>query len=81
MGGAIFENLVISDVYKTYLHLGDEPALYYWRTVAGAEVEKRLPEMEDALGIVTSLPSNESLRYLLFGQFEPDHMGKYTTSL
>ena len=39
MGGAIFENLVISDLYKTYLHRGEEAPLYYWRTVAGAEVD------------------------------------------
>ncbi len=39
MGGAIFENLVVSDLFKTYLHRGEEPPLYYWRTVAGAEVD------------------------------------------
>jgi hypothetical protein len=39
MGGAIFENLVIADLYKTYLHRGEEPPLYYWRTVAGSEVD------------------------------------------
>jgi predicted AAA+ superfamily ATPase len=39
MGGAIFENLVISDLYKTYLHRGENPAMYYWRTVAGSEVD------------------------------------------
>jgi predicted AAA+ superfamily ATPase len=39
MGGAIFENLVISDLFKTYLHRGEEPPLYYWRTVAGSEVD------------------------------------------
>ncbi len=39
MGGAIFENLVIADVYKTFLHRGEEPSLYYWRTVAGSEVD------------------------------------------
>jgi uncharacterized protein len=39
MGGAIFENLVIADLFKTYLHRGEEPALYYWRTAAGSEVD------------------------------------------
>lgn len=39
MGGAIFENLVVADLYKTFLHRGEEPRLYYWRTVAGAEVD------------------------------------------
>ena len=39
MGGAIFENLVIADLYKTYLNRGEEPPLYYWRTTAGSEVD------------------------------------------
>jgi len=39
MGGAIFENLVVSDLFKIYLHRGEEPSLYFWRTVAGAEVD------------------------------------------
>ncbi|HNT54204.1 MAG TPA: ATP-binding protein [Anaerolineaceae bacterium] len=39
MGGAIFENLVVSDLYKIYQHRGEEPSLYFWRTAAGAEVD------------------------------------------
>jgi uncharacterized protein len=39
MSGAIFENMVISDLFKIYMHRGEEPALYYWRTTAGAEVD------------------------------------------
>jgi predicted AAA+ superfamily ATPase len=35
----IFENLVIADLYKTYLNRGEEPPLYFWRTVAGSEVD------------------------------------------
>jgi len=34
MGGAIFENLVIAELYKTFLHRGEEPAMYFWRTTA-----------------------------------------------
>jgi predicted AAA+ superfamily ATPase len=39
MGGAIFENLVVAELFKIYLHRGEEPALYFWRTAAGAEVD------------------------------------------
>lgn len=39
MGGALLENLVVADLYKTYLHRGQEPAMYFWRTAAGAEVD------------------------------------------
>ena len=39
MGGAIFENLVVSDLYKNFIHRGEEPSMYFWRTAAGAEVD------------------------------------------
>jgi hypothetical protein len=39
MGGAIFENLVIAELFKIYIHRGEEPAMYYWRTAAGSEVD------------------------------------------
>lgn len=39
MGGAIFENLVVAELFKIYTHRGEEPALHYWRTAAGSEVD------------------------------------------
>ncbi len=39
MGGAIFENLVVAEIFKIYTHRGEEPALYFWRTAAGSEVD------------------------------------------
>ena len=39
MGGAIFENLVAAELYKTITHRGDEPLMYFWRTAAGSEVD------------------------------------------
>ena len=39
MGGAIFENWMIADLYKTFLHRGEEPVMYFWRTTAGSEVD------------------------------------------
>ena len=39
MGGAIFENLVVGDIYKTLVHRGEEPAMYFWRTAEGVEVD------------------------------------------
>jgi len=39
MGGAIFENLVVAELFKIYTHRGEEPALYFWRTAAGSEVD------------------------------------------
>jgi predicted AAA+ superfamily ATPase len=39
MGGAIFENLVAAELYKTLTHRGEEPSMYFWRTAAGSEVD------------------------------------------
>jgi len=39
MGGEIFENLVVADMLKIFLHRGEEPAMYYWRTSHGSEVD------------------------------------------
>lgn len=39
MGGAIFETAVIMEVFKTLVHRGQEPQLYFWRTASGQEVD------------------------------------------
>lgn len=39
MGGALLENWVVAELVKSSLHRGEEPALYFWRTAAGAEVD------------------------------------------
>lgn len=39
MAGAIFETAVVTEVWKTLLHRGEEPRIYFWRTSAGAEVD------------------------------------------
>jgi len=39
MGGALVENLVVAELFKTSLHRGEEPAMYFWRTAAGSEVD------------------------------------------
>ncbi len=39
MGGAIFETVVIGEVYRTLAHRGIEPRLYFWRTAMGTEVD------------------------------------------
>jgi predicted AAA+ superfamily ATPase len=48
MGGAIFENLVVVELLKIYTHRGEEPALYFWRTTAGSEVDMVI-ETQDKL--------------------------------
>lgn len=37
--GALFENLIISELIKVKYHLGGNPQLYYWRESNGTEVD------------------------------------------
>ena len=39
LGGAIFETAVLTEIVKTYLHRGEEPRIYFWRTSTGTEVD------------------------------------------
>ncbi len=39
MAGAIFETAVMAELVKGLLHRGEDPALYFWRTSRGAEVD------------------------------------------
>ena len=37
--GAIFETFIVSELYKNFLHRGEQPNLYFWRDAAGHEVD------------------------------------------
>jgi uncharacterized protein len=39
MGGALFETAVLMEIVKTYVHRGQEPPVYFWRTSTGSEVD------------------------------------------
>jgi uncharacterized protein len=39
MGGAIMETAVLSEIIKTFTHRGIDPQVYFWRTIAGTEVD------------------------------------------
>ena len=39
MGGAIMETAVLSEIVRTLTHRGIDPQVYFWRTMAGTEVD------------------------------------------
>lgn len=39
MGGPIFENAVVTEIYKRLAHRGDIPQMFFWRTSSGVEVD------------------------------------------
>jgi uncharacterized protein len=39
MGGAFFEGLIISEVWKIFLNLGKRPDIFFWRSHSGLEID------------------------------------------
>jgi len=37
--GALYENLIISEIIKTHYHSGENPSIYYWRESNGVEID------------------------------------------
>ena len=77
MGGAIFENLVVADLFKIAMHRGEEPSLYFWRTVAGAEVDVVVETQNAMIPLEIKLsetPRPEMARELI--GFQRDFKGK-----
>ena len=39
MAGALFENAVFAELFRSLIHRGEIPRIYFWRTSAGDEVD------------------------------------------
>ncbi|MFQ5630274.1 MAG: ATP-binding protein [bacterium] len=39
MGGALLENAVFAELYRAFVHRGEMPRIFFWRTGAGHEVD------------------------------------------
>jgi predicted AAA+ superfamily ATPase len=69
MKGAIFETFVVSELYKTFSHLGEMPPLYFWRDRTGHEVDlvidtgKKLIPVEIKAGETISNAFFNGLKY------------------
>jgi predicted AAA+ superfamily ATPase len=77
MGGAIFENLVVAELFKIFMHRGEEPALYYWRTAAGSEVDLVVETQEELVPLEVKLsetPRPEMAKEII--NFQKDFEGK-----
>ncbi len=37
--GAVFESFIVSELYKNFLHRGEQPSLYFWRDSTGHEID------------------------------------------
>jgi hypothetical protein len=64
MGGAIFEGLIISDVWKTFLNMGKDPSVFFWRSQSGLEVDLIIQAGGKLWPIEIKLTSSPSIRHL-----------------
>lgn len=67
LAGSLFETAVVDEVLKALLHQGIEPRMYYWRTLAGAEVDLVLEKGDELLPIevkASTTPKPETARHL-----------------
>jgi len=76
--GALFENLIISEIIKSQAHNGKRPSVYYWRESNGAEIDCII---EHERGEITALEikagqtyNQDYIRNLLL--FPEENMGK-----
>ena len=55
MGGAIMETAVLSEIVKTLTHQGIDPQVYFWKTLAGSEVDFVVETSAGLVGIEAKL--------------------------
>jgi len=79
MGGKIMETAVLSEIFKTLLHRGVEPRIYFWRTSTGSEVDIVVEADEKLVPIEVKLSSTPRPEMSLSIQaFQADLPGRST---
>ena len=61
----MFESAVLGELYRTLVHRGELPRLYFWRTAKGHEVDfiiEKGPELIPVEAKVTATPSARDAR-------------------
>lgn len=67
--GALFEAFVLAELYKNFVHRGEQPPLYFWRDVSGHEIDLLLDFGDQILPIdvtASQTLSGETFRALRF---------------
>lgn len=64
MGGALFEGLVIIEAVKAYTNAGRKPALWYWRSHDGLEVDLILQSKGKLVPIEIKLTTTPTSNHL-----------------
>ena len=64
MGGALFEGLLISEVWKAFFNHGKRPSAFFWRSQDGTEVDLIIQAQGKLIPIEIKLTSTPSVHHL-----------------
>jgi hypothetical protein len=64
MGGALFEGVIISEVWKAFLNCGKRPAAFFWRSQGGLEIDLIIQAKGKLWPIEIKLTSTPSLNHV-----------------
>lgn len=64
MGGALFEGVIISEVWKAFFNCGKRPAAFFWRSQGGLEVDLIIQAKGKLWPIEIKLTSTPSLNHV-----------------
>jgi len=63
MGGSLFEGFIISEVYKHFFNIGKKPAVFYWRSNGGLEVDLIIESKGKLWPVEIKLTSTPSIKH------------------
>ncbi len=64
MGGALFEGLVVSDIWKTFYNAGKKPSVFFWRAQDGHEVDLIIQAQGRFWPVEIKMTATPSLKHL-----------------
>ncbi|MBF0288532.1 MAG: ATP-binding protein [SAR324 cluster bacterium] len=64
MGGALFEGLIISEIWKTFANCGKRPTAYFWRSQSGLEVDVLIQAKGKLWPVEIKLTATPSMAHL-----------------
>ena len=64
MGGALFEGLIVADVWKTFYNSGKKPSAFFWRAQDGHEVDLIIQAQAKYWPIEIKMTATPSLNHL-----------------
>ena len=64
MRGALFEGLIISEVWKTFRNCGKRPSAFFWRSQGGLEVDLIIQAKGKLWPIEIKLTATPSLNHV-----------------